>query len=167
MKNYRNNDYALNKQSDGIIYRFADGSFFTVTLASYLAENPGKTEDDFYRLKELSDSDYLERDRREYQQIRKNVSFERITEADIYSLALQDETAVNALENTEQRQDKIELLNEALNTLTETQRRRYLMHHVEGLSTHKIAEIEMKDHKSIHECLQASEKKIKKYFSKG
>jgi hypothetical protein len=76
MKNYQDSDYALNKHSNGIVYRFADGSRFTVTLTDYLAENPDKTEDDFRRFKELSDSDYLESDRSGY---RKSGKIYRLT----------------------------------------------------------------------------------------
>jgi len=54
MKHYTNSDYALNKYSEGIVYRFAD-SIVEITLADYLAENPSKTEGDFRELKELSD----------------------------------------------------------------------------------------------------------------
>ena len=35
MKNYLKRDYAFNKNSDGIIYRFADGTDYTVTLDEY------------------------------------------------------------------------------------------------------------------------------------
>ncbi|MDR0818701.1 MAG: RNA polymerase subunit sigma-24, partial [Oscillospiraceae bacterium] len=58
MKNYQNSDYALNKFSKGIVYRFTDG-IVEVTLADYLAENPGRTETDFRILKEASDENYL------------------------------------------------------------------------------------------------------------
>ena len=39
MKNYTDSDYALNKFSDGIVYRFSDG-IEEVTLDKYLVENP-------------------------------------------------------------------------------------------------------------------------------
>jgi hypothetical protein len=40
MKNYKDSDYALNKFSEGIVYRFAD-RIVEITLEDYLAENPG------------------------------------------------------------------------------------------------------------------------------
>jgi hypothetical protein len=46
MKNFENNDYALNKHSEGIVYRFADETT-EVTLEDYLVENPDKTSADF------------------------------------------------------------------------------------------------------------------------
>ena len=46
LKNYTDSDYAINKYSEGIVYKFADG-IVEVTLADYLRDNPGKTEEDF------------------------------------------------------------------------------------------------------------------------
>lgn len=43
MKNYKDSDYALNKFSEGIVYRFAD-RIVEITLEDYLAENPGYIE---------------------------------------------------------------------------------------------------------------------------
>ena len=39
MKNYKDSDYARNKFSEGIVYRFAD-RIVEITLKDYLAENP-------------------------------------------------------------------------------------------------------------------------------
>lgn len=50
MKNYKNSDYAQNKFSDGIVYRFAD-RIVEITLKDYLGENPDKTVEDFMELK--------------------------------------------------------------------------------------------------------------------
>ncbi|WP_333783126.1 hypothetical protein [Lutispora saccharofermentans] len=59
MKNYKDSDYALNKFSEGIVYKFAD-RIVEVTLEDYLTENPGKTAEDFLELKALSDEIYHE-----------------------------------------------------------------------------------------------------------
>ena len=50
MKNYRNSDYAANKNSKGIVYRFANQTI-EITLEDYLRENPDKNEADFTELK--------------------------------------------------------------------------------------------------------------------
>ena len=47
MKNYRSNDYALNKYSKGIVYKFVDG-IVEITLEEYLHSNPDKTEAESY-----------------------------------------------------------------------------------------------------------------------
>ena len=57
MKNYKDSDYALNKFSEGIVYKFAD-RIVEITLEDYLAENPGRTAQDFLELKALSDEIY-------------------------------------------------------------------------------------------------------------
>ncbi|KAF5065725.1 hypothetical protein DSECCO2_270830 [anaerobic digester metagenome] len=54
MKNYKDSDYALNKFSKGIVYRFAD-RIAEITLKDYLAENTYKTLKDFIEFKALSD----------------------------------------------------------------------------------------------------------------
>ena len=53
MNNYRKSDYAVNKFSEGIVYRF-NSETIEVTLEDYLKENPGKTEQDFQKLKAIS-----------------------------------------------------------------------------------------------------------------
>jgi len=52
LKNYKDSDYALNKFSEGIVYRFAD-RIVEITLEDYLAENPGKTAQDFLEPKAI------------------------------------------------------------------------------------------------------------------
>ena len=49
MRNYKDSDYALNRYSQGIVYKFAD-SVVEVTLEDYLRDNPDKTEADFEEL---------------------------------------------------------------------------------------------------------------------
>lgn len=46
--------------------------------------------------------------------------------------------------------------------LTETQKRRYLMYVIEGLSTYEISVLEGCNQKSVHESLSAAIKKIEK-----
>ena len=72
MRNYRKSDYAINKYSPNIVYRFHD-EIIEVTLEDYLKENPDKTEQDFAELKALSDQIYYEQDRAESAQTRKDV----------------------------------------------------------------------------------------------
>ena len=53
MQNYRKSDYAINKNSPNIVYRFHN-EIIEITLEDYLKENPDKTEHDFAELKALS-----------------------------------------------------------------------------------------------------------------
>ena len=57
MRDYRKSDYAINKYSPNIVYRFHD-EIIEVALEDYLKENPDKTEQDFAELKALSDEIY-------------------------------------------------------------------------------------------------------------
>ena len=166
MQNYENSDYALNKHSDGIVYRFADG-IVEITLADYLAENPGKTEDDFRRLKELSDADYRERDRKEYRQTWKDSPLDALDETALCSGPSPESVVVDAPEEAERQSERAALAQKAWGKLTEPQRRRYFMHHVESLSTRQIADKEGISQRSVMDSLEWAEKKIKKSLAEG
>lgn len=81
LKNYRESDYALNKYSQGIVYKFADG-VVEVTLEDYLRDNPEKTEADFAELKAWSDGIYHEQAVQEQRTCRRNVSIDQVLEAE-------------------------------------------------------------------------------------
>ena len=84
MRDYRKSDYAINKYSPNIVYRFHD-EIVEVSLEDYLKENPDKTEQDFAELKALSDEIYYEQDRAESAQTRKDVSIHGLEEMDCCS----------------------------------------------------------------------------------
>ena len=163
MKNYTDSDYALNKFSEGIVYRFADKTV-VVTLAEYLAENTDNTTEDFKKLKEFSDADYLKQVRRENAATKKDVSIDELSETTAFAVPSAEYAVVDEPEVAERVEERLNLAKGALDRLTEVQRRRYIMYHADGLSTYKIGEIEGKDHKTILESLQAAEKKIKKFL---
>jgi hypothetical protein len=170
MKNYQNSDYALNKHSGGIVYRFADGSRFTITPAAYLAENPDKTEADFLALKSFSDEDYHEQDKTDYRQTWKDAPLDVLAETEFCSVPSPEAAVIDATEETEEserRRNRAALAKKALDKLTCVQRRRYLLHTVGGLTTREIADLDKVTHQSVVECLAAAEKKIKKVLAKG
>ena len=164
MKNYTDSDYALNKYSEGIVYRFAD-KIIEVALEDYLTENPGKTEDDFLKLKAFSDADYHESDKSGYRQSWKNVPIGDLAETNVCSVPSAEYAVVDEPEEAERMETRLTLAKGALDKLTEVQRRRYIQYHADGLSSYKIAELEGKDHKTILESLRAAEKKIKKFLA--
>lgn len=166
MKNYRDSDYAANKNASGIVYRFANQTI-EITLGDYLRESPGKTEADFTELKALSDSMYLDDDRADYRRTWKNVPIHGLEETDACCIQ-SAETGVNDLpEHIAEQKQRRELANRALGALTEVQRRRYIQHTVKGLSSWQIAEHEGTNQKSVYESIQAAEKKIKKVLANG
>ena len=149
MKNYKDSDYAINKYSKGIVYRFTDGNI-EVTLNAYLDENPDKTEKDFYELKELSDLIYLEQDRKNNNTTRKDVPlYENLTVLP---------------ESVPEITPQLGIAVQALAKLTVIQRRRYLLYHVNGFSTHEIAKKEEVRQRSVMDSLEWADKKIKKYL---
>lgn len=166
MKNYTDSDYALNKFSEGIVYKFSD-RIVEVTLADYLAENPERTEQDFRELKKLSDAMYLDQVRKENAHTKKNDSLDASENISLYRTPSPEDmmfAAIEASEEAERRQLHIVTAKCALAKLTDVQRRRYLLYH-EGLSTWKIADLEHVNQKSIFESLQAAEKKVKKILA--
>jgi len=167
MKNYTDSDYALNKTNKSVIvYKFADG-IVEVTLADYLAENPDKTKADFDKLKTLSDTDYLEQDRKDYRHTYKNVSLYGLDETNICAAPPPEDGLNEQPEQAAIKKQRRDLGLQAFNKLTKIQQRRYLLYHVKGLTIREIAEIEGAHFTVIHESLQAADKKIKKVLSKG
>jgi hypothetical protein len=145
-------DYARNVHSQNIVYLLADGS--TIELAP--EDCP-----DFDRWKALSDEDYHQR----------KLHDQRTTRMDVPLY----EDAVGLLD--EPFEDVLEphTVDEALavleKCLTETQRRRYLLHTRDGKSTRHIAQSEGVSQHAIMDSLQESERRIKKFlkstFSNG
>lgn len=166
MKNYQQSDYALNKHSSGIVYRSGD-KLLTVTVEAYIAENPEKTEDDFQRLKAFSDADYLEHDRSEYRQTWKNISLDVVQDTVRCAAPSPEAVLLDTPEEANQKQAYIALAKKAWDKLTDIQRRRYYLHHIKGLSTWQIAKREGISQRSVMECLEAANKKIKKVLSAG
>jgi len=168
MKNHRDSDYAVNKNAEGIVYAFADQTV-VVTLEDYLKENPDKTPADFAELKALSDADYYETDRSDYRHTWKNIPFEKLFEEEnlAFSAPSAEQEIIEHQENEEAYTSRKSLAAHALGKLTEVQRRRYLMYHVEGMTEREIAAKEGTYRNAIHQSLKEAETKIKKIISQG
>ena len=55
-----NKEWIANRDNDGIVYCFADGTTQTICLDDYLRVNPEYTAEDFYKIKKLSDTLFFE-----------------------------------------------------------------------------------------------------------
>ena len=109
MWNYRKNDYAANKYSPNIVYRFND-EIIEISLEDYLEENPDRTEQDFLKLKALSDEIYYEQDRAENTQTRKNISIQGMEEMNCCATrSLEDEWEEFEVERQNYRYAKLAL----------------------------------------------------------
>lgn len=161
MKNYTNSDYALNKYSSGIVYRFAD-HVVEITLADYLAENPGRTAADFQRLKELSDEIYLEQVRDENAQTKKDLSLTGL-ESWVPSADLPlDEEYIEWQDKKIARQAVRVLLDRG--GLTEVQKRRFVLHIFKGQSSRQIAHLEKCSHVAVAKSIKLAKDKLRNIF---
>ncbi len=163
MKNYWASDYALNKKSAGIVYRFADG-VVEISLEDYLRENPGKTEADFLALKAISDEIYYQQFSGDKAYLRRCAPLHTQGHLSVPSA----EEVVEACATKEELKQLQEGLEQFLQSglLTDTQRKRFSLYCFNGLSTRQIARREGVSQCSVWECLQACEKKIKKFLSR-
>ena len=163
MKNYKDNDYALNKFSEGIVYRFAD-RIVEITMEDYLEENPGKTEQDFWELKALSDEIYHRQAVNTNRTSRMDVSINGVEETEQLATVSLDTELIHRSDAGKATQAARQLLSSG--DLTEVQRRRFILHFFEGLSYRQIAGREGVHFTSIQESIKAATVKLQKYFKK-
>ena len=159
MQNYQNSDYALNRYSKNIVYRTATG-IIEVTLADYLAENPGKSEEDFAMLKALSDDIYKNQDRAGNAQTRKNVPLSE-SMVDCNEVPF-DEAFLDELDRKAAGKAFAALI--ADGALSEKQERRFRLRVFEGLTFREIAEREWIAVKAVQQSVAAAVDKLKIYF---
>lgn len=162
MRNYKDSDYALNKYSHGIVYKFAD-CIVEVTLEDYLRDNPNKTEDDFAELKALSDEIYYQQDRQEHRTSRLDVSMTGMEETAVAAIPPIDMELIQKYEEEKVLKAASCLLDSG--KLTSVQRRRFLLYFFQGLSTRQIAKLEGVNQKTVWESLMWAEKKLKKIYN--
>ena len=163
MRDYRKSDYAINRYSPNIVYRFHD-EIVEVSLEDYLKENPDKTAQDFTKLKALSDEIYYEQDRAESAQTRKDVSIHGLEEMDCCSTRpLEEELEELAAEYRRSARIALERLF-AAGVLTEVQKRRFRLHVFRGLSTRQIGRLERTSHQAVVKSLNLAIGKLKKFF---
>lgn len=161
MAKYYHSDYALNKKSESILYRSADGSVVEITKEDYLQQNPDLTVEQFIELKHLSDGLFNEEKNRERTQQRTKTKEKKKRLSAPPPLSCEEQ-----LIHDEEKEHIREVANQLLDskTLTETQERRFKKHYVEGLSYRSIAQQEGVHFTSIQECIYACRKKLKKFF---
>ena len=161
MKNYRESDYALNKYSKGIVYKFADG-IVVVTLEDYLRENPDKTEADFQAIKRLSDEWYLDQVRLETAQGNKRVSLNGLEETEACATRALDDEYIESEEKKRLMIAVDKLFREG--RMTQKQKRRFIQHYIYGLSFRQIAAAEAVHFTSVEESLKSVSDKLRRFF---
>ena len=166
MQNYRKSDYAINKNSPNIVYRFHN-EIIEITLEDYLEENPDKTEHDFAELKALSDQIYYEQDRAESAQTRKDDSIHGLEETVHCATRSLDEEWEERIVDIQNRKYAWKALEQlfTVGALTEVQKRRFRLHVFQGLSTRQIGRMEGTSPQAVAKSLNLAIAKLKKYFA--
>lgn len=162
MKNYKDSDYAVNKYSPNIVYRFADRTV-EVTQEDYLRDNPDKTAEDFAELKALSDEMYHEQVIQENRTSRLDVSISGLEETELAAAPAVDMVLIQKGEEEKVLEAAHRLLHSG--KLTPIQRQRFLQHYFQGLSTRQIAKLEGVHQRAVWDSLMWAEKKLKKFYS--
>ena len=159
MTDYNKSLYALNKKSEGIVYKNSDGSILEVTFEKISESNPDFTAEDFEKIKELSDELYHQEAKNDYKyHYHINGTYDNVeNSAWLATGSFEDEL--------EKEEDKsyVESLQKAIDTLlTPIQKKRLYMNCFRGLSVREIAKIEGSHHASVHESIMSAKKKLKK-----
>lgn len=161
IKNFKDSDYALNKFSKGIVYRFTD-RIVEITLEDYLVENQGNTEQNFLDLKALSDEIHHQQVIDENRTSRLDVSMIGLEETEALATIPLDTSLIHKSDNKNAMVAAKRLLDSG--DLTEVQRRRFILYFVEGLSYRQIAKKENVHQSAVWESLQWTLKKLRKLF---
>lgn len=164
MKNFRDMDYALNKYSKGIVYKFVDGITET-TLEDYLYENPHNTKEDFVKLKKLSDEIYYEQDKHQNRISRLDINFQYVKQIENKNTFISF-LVIDTEESESKKEKALAAARELIKSgkLTEIQKRRFLLYFYKGLSTRQIARQEGVHQRAVWDSLRWSRKKLREFF---
>jgi len=164
MRNFTDSDYALNRYSENIVYKFLDG-IVEITKNVFLFENPDKTEDDFTFIKIVSDAIYHEQDRSGYRQTWKNTSFYDLDDLAFFAVSSPEDYIVECETNNFNSIFRRKIAKEIMKEMTKTQRRRYILHHVNGKTTREIAFKEGVSQAAVVYSLEQAQRKINKFLN--
>jgi hypothetical protein len=175
MINY-DSDHKRNKQNgNAIVYKGkqdkGEDEFIKITLQEFLDSDPRLTESDFLYWKRISDEGYLLQEKLEEEQPpMTGIDFAdkmgRIRTSSLEDQLIEkvDHSEEAAHEEFLKKREMLKLLQgQALDRLTDAQRRRFLLHWGKGLPKLRIAEIEGVSHQSICKSIEAAEK-VKEIF---
>ena len=137
MRKYWTSDYAVNKDREGIVYQFADGSEIEISLTEYLQVNPDKTEQDFMELKALSDDIYYEQALEDTRYGKRKQSLGKLEDSEQFATPAVDTLLIHNSDKGQALKAARLLLESG--DLTEVQRRRFIRHFFEGQSYRQIA----------------------------
>ncbi len=156
----RKTDYARNKKDrTAIVYCDADGRITRLTREDFVSL------EEFLRWKAWSDACYHIMEKADHLYADNTLSLDNLSEAAVAVSPLED--AVLRQEETAKRDTDYRLLASAMETcLTETQRRRFWLYHVDGLNEYEIARAENVQQQNISKSIRAARKKLQTFFRK-
>ena len=158
-KNFKNTDYAKNKNNKSIVYQSASGTY-ELSEEMFLASDPNLTHEDYLYWKNWSDENYHNADLKESREKRKVVSTQDFAEDSFPSMPSAEEMYISQADDD--FETKAELAKELWNCLTEAQKKRFYMCEVEGKTIREIADLEGKGISTIFESLESAKRKIEK-----
>ena len=187
MKSNQINYYVENKYSDDIVYPYSNGEEDRYrktekgVLLIHKSRNGNLSErflsecefplSEFDRMKTISDEDYRERNKGDMREFRNTVSLNDLEETRICSHELSAEDEYLNSHSEEDEDENYRTIENAMEILdlclSDTQKRRFIMHIVKGLSFEEIAEMEGVYWTSIRESISGAKKKIKKFLSRS
>ncbi len=154
MKEYQYTDYGINHaNSKAIVYRFANGEVREITAADF-----GGDENEFRKWKELSDNDLHVEFNHTKRISRRNVSIDGLDDTQLCSLPSVEDELVEK-ENDEELAME---MRDFFESLTEVQRRRFILYALYGKTQCEIAQIEGATQPRIHNSIVQIEQKLKK-----
>lgn len=157
MKKLRNTSYYQNKFSNDIVYFSVTGNL-SITKEAFLKSNPALSEEDYEFFKSWSDENYRLEERMDTNEAKRILSVEHI-EALSESYMQADESEDEPEADFERSLPNAYAILEA-SGLTPTQKRRYLLHYMKGLTMREIAALEKVGHTKIAKSIAQAERKI-------
>jgi len=156
----RLNDYEVNRseyEADAIVYQSATGRI-RVWHEDIAAEKKDFSEEAFLSLKEESNEIYAEIESGDHAERRRCYLVDEFSRYACKASASYGEKA---------RTERLAMhMDNALELLTEAQKRRLDLYYSSKMTLRKIAEQEHVDHKAVQRSLAAAQKEIKDYFLK-
>lgn len=164
MKDFYNNDYAVNRGSKSLVYR-SHTNQYEVSQEQYLAEQKEDTAEDFEYWREVSLSLHKEIYDADRKYAEKIVSLELIEDNLQFDLQLVksiDGEANNSVDESLVIAKKVK--HQLLSKLKKNQRRRFVLHYEHGLNYTEIARIENVSVESISKGIKKINKKFLKMY---
>lgn len=153
-------DYALNKlDSDAIVYIDAEKTIVRLTREDF------SSLEDFLKWKAWSDANYHITEKADHLYADHTLSLTGLPEA--VAAVPSPEVTLTERHNDRERKCLHRLMVKAMDScLTETQRRRLWLYHVDGLTEKEIALAENVQQQNVSKSIRAARKKVQTFFRK-